>query len=223
MAIKITFPDGSVKEYPRGVTAAKVAEDISSRLAKNAVAARVSGVLQDLEDEIQEDSSLEIITADQPEGLEILRHSAAHIMAEAVKRLYPQAKLAIGPAIENGFYYDFDVPEAFSPEDLGRIEAEMHKIVQENQEFTHWEVDRETAIKEFAAMGEDYKVELLQEMEDDQVSIYKQGELVDLCRGPHLPSTGKLKAFQAAQCSRRLLAGGFQSTDAPADLWDSLR
>ncbi|HHV94409.1 MAG TPA: threonine--tRNA ligase [Firmicutes bacterium] len=196
MTVKITLPDGSVKEYPRGITAAKIAEDISPRLAKDAVAARVSGVLKNLKDEINEDSLVEIITVDQPEGLEILRHSAAHIMAEAVKRLYPDAKLAIGPAIENGFYYDFDVPEAFSPEDLERIEAEMRKIVEEDQEFSHWELDRETAVNEFSAMGEVYKVELLREMEDGQVSIYKQGDFVDLCRGPHIPSTGKLKAFK---------------------------
>jgi threonyl-tRNA synthetase len=152
MSIRITFPDGSAREYPRGTTAYKVAEDISPRLAKDAVAARVSGVLQNLQDEILEDSSLEIITVNQPEGLEILRHSAAHVMAEAVKRLYPRPKLAIGPAIENGFYYDFDVPDSlFTRGPRTRIEAEMRKIVKEDQEFTHWELDRETAIKEFAA------------------------------------------------------------------------
>jgi threonyl-tRNA synthetase len=196
MKVKITLPDGSVKEYARPISVLEVAKDISPRLAKAAVAARVADVMRDLDYEIENDSSLEIITVEQPEGLEILRHSAAHIMAEAVKRLYPMAKLAIGPAIENGFYYDFDVPETFSPEDLDRIEAEMKKIVKEDQPFSHWELDREEAIQEFASQGEDYKVELLQDMEDEKVSIYRQGELIDLCRGPHLSSTGKLKAFK---------------------------
>ncbi|NMB13118.1 MAG: threonine--tRNA ligase, partial [Firmicutes bacterium] len=196
MAVKITLPDGSIKEYEGSVSALEVAESISPRLAKAAIAARVQGVIQDLDTEIQEDSHLEIITLEQPEGLEILRHSAAHIMAEAVKRLYPEAKLAIGPAIENGFYYDFDVPESFSPEDLGRIEDEMRKIIKEDKEFSHWELDKETAIREFATQGEEYKVELLQDMDDDKVSIYRQGDFVDLCRGPHLPSTGRLKAFK---------------------------
>ena len=159
MAVKITLPDGSIKDYERGVSALEVAESIGPRLAKAAIAARVEGVMQDLDTEIREDSLLQIITVEQPEGLEILRHSAAHIMAEAVKRLYPEAKLAIGPAIENGFYYDFDVPDSFSPEDLGRIEDEMRRIIREDQAFSHWELDKETAIREFAAKGEEYKVE----------------------------------------------------------------
>jgi threonyl-tRNA synthetase len=196
MMLKVTLPDGSIKEYAGPISVIDVAKDIGSRLAKAAVAARVAGVLRDLDYEIQGNSSLEIITVDGPEGLEILRHSTAHIMAEAVKRLYPMAKLAIGPAIDNGFYYDFDVPESFSPEDLSRIEAEMNKIVKEDQPFTHWELDRDAAIREFEAQGEEYKVELLQDMEDETVSIYRQGEFIDLCRGPHLPSTGKVKAFK---------------------------
>ena len=132
---------------------------------------------------------------DSPEGLEILRHSAAHIMAEAVKRLYPGTRLAIGPTIENGFYYDFDAPETFSAEDLVRIEAEMEKIIEENQEFVHWKLDREDAIREFTKQGEEYKVELLEDMEDATgASIGRVN-----CRfvpGPHIPSTGKLKAFK---------------------------
>lgn len=196
MAVKITLPDGSIKEYEGRVSALEIAESISPRLAKAAIAARVEGVMQDLDTEIREDSLLEIITVEQPEGLEILRHSAAHIMAEAVKRLYPEAKLAIGPAIENGFYYDFDVPDSFSPEDLGRIEDEMRRIIQEDEAFSHWELDKDTAIQEFATQGEAYKVELLQDMDDETVSIYRQGDFIDLCRGPHLPSTGRLKAFK---------------------------
>ncbi len=196
MSLVITLPDGSKKEYVDSVSPLQVAQDISPRLAKAAVAARVAGTMRDLDYPIEEDSSLEIITVDSPEGLEILRHSAAHIMAEAVKRLYPGTRLAIGPTIENGFYYDFDAPETFSAEDLVRIEAEMEKIIEENQEFVHWKLDREDAIREFTKQGEEYKVELLEDMEDATVSIYRQGELVDLCRGPHIPSTGKLKAFK---------------------------
>ena len=131
----------------------QVAQDISPRLAKAAVAARVAGTMRDLDYHIEEDSSLEIITVDSPEGLEILRHSAAHIMAEAVKRLYPGTRLAIGPTIENGFYYDFDAPETFSAEDLVRIEAEMEKIIEENQEFVHRKLEREDAIRVHKAGG----------------------------------------------------------------------
>lgn len=196
MTVRITLPDGSVKEYAGPVDALQVAGDISPRLAKAAVAARVECEMRDLDYEVREDSSLEIITLEQPEGIEVLRHSAAHIMAEAVKRLYPEAKLAIGPAIDDGFYYDFDVPESFSPQDLERIEDEMWKIVKADQPFTHREMDREAAMKEFTAQGETYKVELLQEMEDEKVTIYQQGEFVDLCRGPHLASTGKLRVFK---------------------------
>lgn len=196
MTVRITLPDGSVKEYAGPVDALQVAGDISPRLAKAAVAARVECEMRDLDYEMREDSSLEIITLEQPEGIEVLRHSAAHIMAEAVKRLYPEAKLAIGPAIDDGFYYDFDVPESFSPQDLERIEDEMWKIVKADQPFTHREMDREAAMKEFTAQGETYKVELLQEMEDEKVTIYQQGEFVDLCRGPHLASTGKLRVFK---------------------------
>ena len=192
----ITFPDGSQKEYGEPISASQIAEDIGPRLAKAAVAARVNGELRDLDSVIDADGSVEIITLDQSEGLDVLRHSAAHIMAEAVKRLYPDAKLAIGPTIENGFYYDFDVSQSFSSEDLAQIEAEMHKIIQADQEFTHWELDKESAIDKFKAQGEVYKVELLEDMVDDTVSLYQQGDLIDLCRGPHLPSTGKLKAFK---------------------------
>jgi threonyl-tRNA synthetase len=192
----ITFPDGSQKEYPEPISALQVAQDIGPRLAKAAVAARVEGVMRDLDFLIQADGPVEIITLDQPEGLDVLRHSAAHVMAQAVKRLYPEAKLAIGPTIENGFYYDFDVPESFSAEDVASIEAEMQKIVKEDQEFVHWELGKEAAIGEFRSRGEKYKVELLEDMADEKVSLYRQGELVDLCRGPHLPSTGRLKAFK---------------------------
>lgn len=192
----IEFPDGSQKEYANPISALQIAEDIGPRLSKAAVAARVNGIMRDLDFVIDTDGAVEIITLDQPEGLDVLRHSAAHIMAEAVKRLYPDVKLAIGPTIDNGFYYDFDVSESFSYEDLAQIEAEMQKIVEADEKFTHWELDKKAAIDEFKAQGEVYKVELLEDMVDDTVSLYRQGDFVDLCRGPHLPSTGKLKAYK---------------------------
>lgn len=195
--IKITFPDGSIKEFERGITIEAIAASISSSLKKKAVAGKVNGKVVDLNIPITNDAGLEIVTLEHSDGIEVYRHSATHIMAQAVKRLYPDTKLGIGPVIENGFYYDFDTAVPLGPEDLAKIEKEMKRIVDANYKIERLEVSRDEAIKLFTDSGEHYKVELIRELPDDEViSLYRQGEFVDLCRGPHLPSTGKLKVFK---------------------------
>jgi len=195
--IVITLPDGTELEYPRGVTAEQVAKDISPRLYKEALAARVNGKVVDLATPLEEDSQLEVLTFDSEEGRRVFRHSSSHILAQAVKRLYPEAKFAIGPAIENGFYYDFDVPESFTPQDLEKIEAEMKKIIAADYPIVREEVSREEALAYFAGRGEKYKEELIRDLPPDvPVSLYRQGDFVDLCAGPHVPSTGKIKAVK---------------------------
>src|SRR5690606_10674772 len=144
---------------------------------------------------LEEDAEIELLTPATDAGLEVLRHSTAHVMAQAVKRLFPEARLAIGPPIENGFYYDFDLPRALTPEDLERIAAEMRRIINEDYACSRQEMDREQAIQFFRDRGESYKVEILEELDDPRPSIYQQGEFIDLCRGPHIPSTGRIKAF----------------------------
>src|SRR5690606_615293 len=161
-----------------------------------AVAGKIDGKAVDLNTTINEDVELSIITLDSKEGLEIYRHTAAHIMAQAVKRIYGDVKLAIGPAIEDGFYYDFDLEERLSQEDFDRIEEEMRKIIKEDLPITRKVLDKEEALRLMKEKGEGYKVELIQEMEDEEISFYEQGEFIDLCRGPHLPSTGRVKAFK---------------------------
>ncbi|SHG47613.1 threonyl-tRNA synthetase [Thermosyntropha lipolytica DSM 11003] len=195
--LKITLPDGSIREYPEGITLLAVAEDISAKLAKNAVAAVFNGEVVDLTRKIFEDGTLEIITFDDERGKEVYRHTSAHIMAQAVKRLWPDTKLAIGPAIDKGFYYDFDSSHKFSPDDLEIIEKEMQKIIDADYPIIRKELSREEALKFFAERGEEYKVELINDLPEDAViSIYEQGEFVDLCAGPHLPSTGRVKSFK---------------------------
>ncbi len=195
--IKITLKDGTVKEYPRGISAREVAKQISGRLAREAIAARFNGRLIDLSTALNEDGQLEILTPSDPEALDIYRHTTAHVMAQAVKRLYPDAALAIGPAIEKGFYYDFDFPEAIGPEELAAIEEEMAKIIKEDYPLLRSELSRSEACKMFEDAGEKYKLELIEDLpEDATISVYRQGEFVDLCAGPHLPSTGRIKAFK---------------------------
>jgi len=194
--LEIIFPDGSKREYAAGVTGAEVAASLSGRLAKEAVAVRVGEQLLDLSAPLTDGAAVQFITANEPEGLEVLRHSASHIMAQAVLRLFPGAKLAIGPAIENGFYYDFDLERPLTPEDLTAIQAEMDKIIKENYPIERFEMSKAEALKYFQEKGEIYKVELVEGLEDGSISFYRQGEFVDLCRGPHLPSTGYLKAYK---------------------------
>lgn len=190
----VTLPDGSKREYEGPVTVAQVAASIGAGLAKAALAGRVDGKLVDLSLVIDGDAAVAIITARDPEGLEIIRHSTAHLMAQAVKELFPEAQVTIGPAIENGFYYDFSYTRAFTPEDLKAIEARMDELVKKNIPIVREEMPREEAIDFFKALGEHYKAEIISSIPAGEViSLYRQGDFVDLCRGPHVPSTGCLK------------------------------
>ncbi len=195
--LKIKLPDGSIKEFDSNVTCLAVAESISAGLARNAICAEVDGVLCDLSHVITSDAEYKVHTAKDEQGLEVLRHSTAHLMAQAISHVWPQAKFAIGPAIKNGFYYDIDFEGAvIAPEDLEKIEAEMAKIVKEDLPIVREDIPRQDAIKLFSENGDNYKVEILSELDAETVSIYRQGDYLDLCRGPHAPSTGKLKVFK---------------------------
>lgn len=198
--IKITLKDGSIKEYTTGITVMEVAESISAGLARVTLAAEIDGAVKDLSTKLDKDCSLNLLTFDTEGGKHAFRHTASHILAQAVKRLFPKAKLAIGPAIENGFYYDFDIEKTFSPEDLEKIEGEMNKIVKEDLPVERFTLPREEAIKFTEERNEPYKTELIKELpEGEIISFYRQGDFVDLCAGPHIPSTGKVKAFKLTQ------------------------
>jgi len=194
--IKVTLPDGSGMEVERGVALFEIAKKIGQRLAKDALAGKINGEPADLNTPILEDSAVEIVTFSSPEGPDIYRHSASHVMAQAVSELYPEAKFGIGPAIEDGFYYDFDLKTSLTPDDLAKIEKQMKKIIKRNLPFTSEELPKEKAVKFFKSINQDYKVELIDAIEGDTVKIYRNGDFADLCRGPHIPSTGKLKAFK---------------------------
>lgn len=195
--VKITLKDGSVKQYEPGITVLQIAEDISKGLARMALAAKFNGKIVDLASRVEEDGMLEILTFAAEEGKNAYRHTTSHILAQAVLRLFPGTKLAIGPAIADGFYYDFDAEHTFTPDDLKDIEAEMKKIIKEDLPLVRKEISREEALKLFAEKGEKYKVELIEDLpEDAQISTYYQGDFVDLCAGPHVPSTGKIKAVK---------------------------
>jgi len=190
--INVELPDGSVLEYEEAKTVKEVAFSIGTGLGKDAIGGIVDGKEVDADYLIEDDVKLNIITIDSEKGLDIYRHTSSHIMAHAVLRLYPDAKLAIGPTIEDGFYYDIDMEKGLSPDDLEEIEEEMKKIIEEDHEIKREEVPKEEALKKMKEEGERYKAELIEEVEDDYVSFYKEGEFKDLCRGPHLPSTGWL-------------------------------
>lgn len=194
--IQISLPDGAAGSLESGQTVAEALHRLGVAGDHEVVAARVNGDLKDLSAPLTVDSTVVPITQATPEGLDIVRHSAAHIMAEAVRSLFPGVKITIGPAIENGFYYDFDPPQPFTPEDLERIETRMQELVQQDLPFQRREVTWQEAVALFQAQGETYKLELLQDLVDQQVSLYQQGEFVDLCRGPHIPSSGYLRAFK---------------------------
>lgn len=195
--IELKFPDGAVKSFPKGTTTEDVAGSISPGLRKSALAGKVGDQLIDLKTPIEEDGDIAIITPQSPEALEILRHSTAHLLAQAVKRKFPDAKLGIGPVIDNGFYYDIDSPTPITAEDLPELEKEMKRIIGENLPVVRHDVSREEAEKRFKEIDDPYKLELLEAIpEGEQVSIYEQGEFFDLCRGIHVPSTGKLKEFK---------------------------
>ena len=195
--VKIAFPDGAVKEFPKGTTTEDIAASISSGLKKKALAGKLNGTMYDLKRPIEMDGMIEIITQDQPEALEILRHSSAHLMAQAIKRLYKVVKLGVGPVIEGGFYYDIDLEQSLTPEDLPLIEKEMKKIINENISIVRKEVSRAEAIQIYKEIGDEYKLELIEAIpEDETVTLYEQGDFFDLCRGVHVPSTSKLKEIK---------------------------
>ena len=199
--MKITLKDGSVKEYESKKSIIDIAKDISEGLARNVVAGEVNGVMHDLRDEIESDCELNLITLKDKEALSVIRHSASHVLAEAVKRVFPDAKLAIGPSIAEGFYYDFD-HEPFSREDLDKLEAEMKKIIKEGAHIEKFELPREEAIKFMEERQEPYKVELIKDLpEGEKISFYKQGDFTDLCAGPHLQRTKDIKAFKLISSS----------------------
>ena len=209
--LAITLPDGSKKEFSEALSGLAIAESIGSRLAKSAVAIRINGQLSDLTTLIEDDSIIEIVTRTMNEGLELLRHDAAHAMAEAVKELFPETQVTIGPAIQDGFYYDFSRDEPFAPEDLELIENRMCEIVDRNEPITREVWARAEAVEFFKNQGESFKAEIIAAIpEDEDVSLYRQGNFIDLCRGPHLPSTGRLgKAFKLTK-----LAGAYWRGDS---------
>ena len=195
--VAITLPDGSKREFDAPVTVADIAASIGAGLAKAALAGKVDGKLVDLSHVVDADAAVSIITGKDPEGLEILRHSTAHLMAQAVKELYPDAQVTIGPAIENGFYYDFSYSRPFTPDDLVAIEARMDELVKKDIPIVREEMKREDAVKFFLGLGEKYKAEIIESIpQGETISLYRQGDFIDLCRGPHVPSTGRLKVHR---------------------------
>ena len=195
--VKIILPDGSAKEYAAGTTLGEAVKKLSNSLAKKVLAANVNGELTDLREELVDGSEVAFLTFEEDGGKHTLRHTASHILAQAVKRLWPEAKLAIGPAIDKGFYYDIDMEHTLTPEDLTKIEKEMSRIVKENLPITKSVMSRQEAIEFFKSKNEDYKVELIEDLPEDAViSCYAQGDFIDLCAGPHVASTGKVKAFK---------------------------
>ncbi|CAM4268850.1 threonine--tRNA ligase [Paenibacillus alkaliterrae] len=199
MAIQVTLPDGAVREYAAGTTIEEVAGSISTGLRKNAIAGKINGKVVDVYTPIDADAAIEIVTVESADGLEVYRHSTAHLLAQAIKRLYgnTNVKLGIGPVIEDGFYYDIDMEQSLTPEDLVKIEKEMDKITQQNLDIRRREVSREEALAIFKELDDNLKLELIRDLpEDSVITMYDQGEFFDLCRGPHLPSTGRIKAFK---------------------------
>ena len=202
--IKITLPDGSVKEAEKGVSAAEIVKSISEGLYRNAVAVKIDGEVRDLNCVLDADCDFKVLTFADDEGKQVYWHTASHVLAQAVKRIFPTAKLAIGPAIKTGFYYDFEFKTGITQDDFAKIESEMQKIVKADFVIERKEMSKKDAVKYFEKLGEEYKVQLAEDIGDDTVSFYTQGEFTDLCRGPHLPSTGKIKAFKLTQ-----LAGAY--------------
>lgn len=195
--IKVTLPDGSIREYEKGVMLFEVAKSISMGLARNTLGAVVNGETKGLQEKLYEDVEVRFVNFEDPEGRAIFWHTSAHIMALAVQRLYPDVKFAIGPAIDDGFYYDFDTEHRFTPEDLIELEKEMKKIVKEGHELVRTEMEREEAIAHFEPMDEVYKVDLIRNLpEGSVISFYTLGEFIDLCKGPHLKDISKVKAVK---------------------------
>ena len=216
MMINITLPDGSVREFAEGSSPADVAASISNSLAKKAIAARVNGELRDLNRPFDGDASIEIVTAKDPDGLELIRHDAAHVLAQAVQALYPDTQVTIGPVIDDGFYYDFARKEPFSSEDFAKIEDKMNEIINADYPIVREVWAKADAIAEFKRIGEAYKAQIIDDIipPGEDITIYRQGDWFDLCRGPHLPSTGKLpKAFKLMK-----LAGAYWRGDSKNEM-----
>jgi len=207
---RITLPDGTQRTYPQPIPAVEVAADIGPGLAKAALAAEVDGKLHDADYPIKDDARLRIITERDAEGLEVIRHSCAHLLAQAVKQLFPEAQVTIGPVVEDGFYYDFAFPRAFTPEDLEAIEARMKELARQDLRVTRRVIERPAAIEFFRSAGEEYKARIIESIpEAEPLTLYSQGDFTDLCRGPHVPSTGRLKAFKLTK-----LAGAYWRGDS---------
>ena len=210
----ITLPDGSVKKYNKAVTIANVAKDIGEGLARAALAGKIQDQLVDLSYEIVEDTNLSIITSKSPESLDVIRHSAAHLLAQAVKIIFPDAQVTIGPVIEDGFYYDFSYKRPFTPDDIALIEKKMNELSKQNLEINRKVMKRKAAIDYFSSIGEKYKSEIISSIpEGEEVSLYEQGDFTDLCRGPHVPSTGKIKVFKLMK-----LAGAYWRGDSKNEM-----
>jgi threonyl-tRNA synthetase len=210
----INLPDGTQKTFDEPITAYDVAQSIGARLAKAALAARVNNKLVDLSYQIGEDASVVIITDKDAEGLDVIRHSTAHLLAHAVKQLFPSAQVTIGPVIENGFYYDFSYPQGFTPEDLERIEARMHELAKADFQVSREEISRQKAVQYFRQQGEEYKARIIEDIpENETLTLYRQGDFVDLCRGPHVPRTGFLQVFKLTK-----LAGAYWRGDAKNEM-----
>ena len=211
---KITLPDGSTRSFDKDLTIADVALDIGEGLARAALAGKVNNQLVDLSYTLTQDAEVSIITGKNPEGLDILRHSSAHLLAHAVKELFPEAQVTIGPVIDNGFYYDFSYARAFTPEDLQKIEKRMNEIAKQNLPVSREVMSRDEAVKFFKKQGEHYKSEIIESIPaEEELTIYKQGEFSDLCRGPHVPSTNKLKVFKLMK-----VAGAYWRGDAKNEM-----
>lgn len=222
-AVTITLPDGSQRHFEQPVTVAEVARSIGAGLAKSTLAGKVDGRLVDACDLIERDASVQIITPRDEEGLEIIRHSCAHLVGHAVKQLFPSAKMVIGPVIDEGFYYDIAYERPFTSEDLAAIEARMRKLIAKHYDVIKRVLPRDEVIHLFQERGEDYKLRLIEEMPDEKsMGIYFHEEYVDMCRGPHVPNTGFLKAFKLTKLGRRLLARGCTERTAPAHLRNGL-
>ncbi len=212
--IQITFPDGNNKKYQKNITGFEIAKSISISLAKASVAIKINNNVQDLSVNINQDAKIEIITNKSPESLEIIRHDAAHMMAQAVKELYPETQITIGPVIENGFYYDFSRKTPFNLEDLAKIEEKMHEISKKNYEIIREVKKRDDAVKFFNEMGEKYKAEIIASIPNNEdITLYRQGDFIDLCRGPHCPSTGYVKHFKLMK-----LAGAYWRGDSKNEM-----
>ena len=212
--VTLTFPDGATRDYEAGITAMEVAKSISKGLAKKVLAAKLDGTLVDASLPINDNVGIELVTAKDPEGVELIRHDAAHVLAEAVQELFPGTQVTIGPVIENGFYYDFHRDTPFSADDFAAIEKKMSFIINRNDKFVREVWDRNDAIAKFKEMGEDFKAELIEDLpEGETITVYKQGKWFDLCRGPHLPSTGKIgKAFKLMKVAGAYWRGDSNNT-----------